>query len=67
MEYFRLDDWLIKRDGGVKKLSEEEVRMACVERGIDVVGRRVEVLREVLECWLKSAEKVDTDRLLIVR
>jgi len=67
LEYFRLDDWLIKRDGGVGKLSEEEVRMACVDRGIDVMGRKVDVLRETLECWLKSSEKVDADRLLIVR
>ena len=31
---------------------EDEVRLACVDRGIAVLGRRVEELREVLGRWL---------------
>ncbi|KAJ4365918.1 hypothetical protein N0V83_008540 [Neocucurbitaria cava] len=39
LEYLRKDDRLIERDGGVAGLGKEEVRRACVERGIDVLGK----------------------------
>lgn len=69
VEYLKQDDKLIMRDGGVKGLTPEEVRMSCEERGIDVLGRPDKLLKDQLENWLaltkgKSEEQV---RLLLSR
>ncbi|KAF1956540.1 hypothetical protein CC80DRAFT_378411, partial [Byssothecium circinans] len=52
LEYLRRDDELIKRDGGVQALGEREVRRACVERGIRVLGRGEREMRAALGEWL---------------
>jgi len=49
-----MDDALLQRDGGVKNLSNDEVKLACEQRGIDVLGRKHDYLRDVLERWLKG-------------
>lgn len=67
MEYLDMDDTLIVRAGGVSGMSREEVKMACVERGINVVGMKEEKLREFLGNWLRSREKVGIERLLLTR
>lgn len=67
VEYLELDDLLIKSDGGVKPMFEEELRMACVERGIDVMGRDVHMLQMHLNAWLRSREKVGVETLLLTR
>ncbi|KAF1920285.1 hypothetical protein BDU57DRAFT_430174, partial [Ampelomyces quisqualis] len=51
VEYLKRDDELIKRDGGWKELGEKEVHRACVERGIDVLGKKEGVLRGELGRW----------------
>jgi hypothetical protein len=67
IEYLGLDDALIERCGGVGEIVDEEVRMACVERGIDVVGRPVTDLKGDLTAWLKSRKEVPYEYLLLTR
>jgi hypothetical protein len=50
--YLADDDALLLRAGGVPALESEEVRLACVDRGIDVLGRSDEELRRLLGQWL---------------
>ena len=52
-----VDDFAIGRDGGVGMMEEEEVRMACEERGMDIMGKRVEELRGDLEQWMERKGK----------
>lgn len=51
--YLREDDALLIEAGGAKGLVDEEVRLACADRGVDVLGREVEELRSVLGRWLR--------------
>lgn len=51
-DYLAEDDRLILRDGSVKDLTKEETKEACVERGIDVLGRKEEEMRRDLELWM---------------
>lgn len=67
VEYLEMDDKLIREWGGVKNMEAEEVRMACVERGINVLGRGEADVRRDLGAWLKSAEIVPIERLLLTR
>ncbi|KAI9643590.1 hypothetical protein NHQ30_008212 [Ciborinia camelliae] len=67
VEYLELDDMLIQKDGGVKAMEEEELRMACVERGINVMGRDVHMLRMHMNAWLRSREKTAVENLLLTR
>jgi len=51
-EYLGTDDRLIERDGGYQALEKREVERACVERGIDVLGKKEdEVRREGGKWW----------------
>ena len=52
-----MDDFAIERDGGVKMLVKEEVRLACEERGIDVLGEKEENLRADLQRWIKRRKR----------
>jgi len=52
LEFLRRDDELIRQGGGVEKLIGEEVRLACADRGINVLGREEGELREALGRWL---------------
>lgn len=56
-EYLRLDDGLIVKYGGVKKLNANEVRIAIEERGGGDVGDE-KVQRAWLEKWLQRREHV---------
>jgi hypothetical protein len=67
MEYLQMDDKLIKGCGGVREMEPEEVRMALVERGVDVLGKRDSLLEADLGAWLKSKEKAPVERLLLAR
>ena len=62
-----MDDDLITKAGGVKDMEIEEVKMALVERGIDVLGKNDNHLRGDLNAWLKSKEKVPAEKLLLTR
>jgi hypothetical protein len=52
LAYLEQDDALLARDGGVETLRDEEVMIACEERGIDVLGQDVEILRNLLRHWV---------------
>lgn len=67
VEYLGMDDRLIREGGGVGNMDMEEVRMACVERGLDIVSRSDEAARADLEKWLKNREKVSVEHLLLTR
>lgn len=54
LAYLDQDDALLIRDGGIEQLSDEEVRIACEERGIDVLEKDVKLLRATLLRWIKS-------------
>ncbi|KAF2641361.1 hypothetical protein P280DRAFT_375097, partial [Massarina eburnea CBS 473.64] len=51
LDYLARDDGLIGRDGGAQALNEKEVGRACVERGLDVVGKSERELRKGLAEW----------------
>jgi hypothetical protein len=59
MQYLALDDFLMVEAGGPGGLSSEEVMVACEERGIDVLGKAEERLREELQAWVQKQEKDD--------
>lgn len=67
--YLNLDDRLIWRYGGVKKMDLEEVKVACVERGLDTVGRNEGQLRELLDFWIgmTTKAKAQPESLLLTR
>jgi len=67
VRYLEMDDRLIREGGGVREMEGEEVRMACVERGINVLGRSEQDVRTDLGSWLRSAEVVPVERLLLTR
>jgi len=80
VKYLAMDDALIVRAGGVRGMNEEETRMACVERGIDVfttssttevkperVKREVESLKKELEEWLaKKRNGSSVESILLI-
>ncbi|KAF3005128.1 hypothetical protein E8E13_010289 [Curvularia kusanoi] len=53
LAYLTQDDELIKRDGGVQALDKQELRRACVDRGIDVLGKSEAEQRKLLGQWYK--------------
>ncbi|KAH7394263.1 hypothetical protein DE146DRAFT_661312 [Phaeosphaeria sp. MPI-PUGE-AT-0046c] len=50
-KYLRKDDEMIVRHGGWQALERREVERACVERGIDVLGKGEGELRRGLGAW----------------
>jgi hypothetical protein len=66
--YLEMDDRLLGDGSRVGELEVEEVRMALVERGVDVQGREEWKLRADLEAWLKSRDGgAPVERLLLTR
>ncbi|OTA53219.1 hypothetical protein K449DRAFT_390520 [Hypoxylon sp. EC38] len=47
------DDAMIREGGGVGALVDDEVVLACEDRGIDVLGKSVDELRSRLEEWVR--------------
>ncbi|KAL9003769.1 MAG: hypothetical protein Q9188_003374 [Gyalolechia gomerana] len=54
VDRIEVDDFAIQRDGGVKQLSEEELKLAAEERGLDVVGKPIGEIRLVLVKWTEA-------------
>ncbi|KAK4444995.1 putative letm1-like protein [Podospora aff. communis PSN243] len=52
LRFLAEDDRLLMEAGGARALEGEEVRLACVERGINVLERDDKTLRGVLHRWL---------------
>ena len=53
------DTLLLQHSGAASRLSPDELQMACEERGLDILGKKEEVLRENLAWWLR---RQDDDR-----
>lgn len=59
MAFLDGDDGKLVDDGGPTQLEREELRIACAERGIDVVGRGDAELRGALGDWLRLTAAED--------
>ncbi|QUC23048.1 uncharacterized protein UV8b_07289 [Ustilaginoidea virens] len=59
MAFLDGDDRGLIEDGGPTGLEPEELRIACAERGIDVLGRREAELRTWLGDWLRLTAAED--------
>ena len=53
LQFLAEDSALLLQAGGVPALVDEEVKLACSDRGIDVTDRSDEELRDVLSRWLR--------------
>lgn len=53
LAYLTQDDELIRRDGGTQALDKQELQRACVDRGIDVLGKSEAEQRKSLARWYK--------------
>ena len=53
-----VDDFAIERDGGVPRLSPDEVKIACDMRGLDVLEREDGDMRRDLSKWLEDGRKI---------
>lgn len=63
-----MDDSLIKASGlPLSSMDIEEVRMALVERGVDILGKNETWLRGHLGAWMKCREKSAVEALLLTR
>jgi len=67
VHYLDMDDGLIRQAGGVREMNNEEVKMALVERGMDVLGKGDAQLKGDLNAWLKSRKEVPAEKLLLTR
>lgn len=67
IEYLEMDDGLIEAGTGLKDMESEECKMACVERGINVLGRSDDQIRADLGAWLRSRKMSGIERLLLTR
>ncbi|KAL2135142.1 hypothetical protein VTI74DRAFT_9573 [Chaetomium olivicolor] len=56
LRFLAEDDALLIQSGGERALVAEELRLACEDRGIDVLGRGDEELTRVLGSWLKLTD-----------
>ena len=54
LDEVEVDDKAIERDGGVEALEEEEVSMAAEARGLPVIYRDVDEIRDDLKRWLHA-------------
>ncbi|KAF2219192.1 hypothetical protein BDZ85DRAFT_183227, partial [Elsinoe ampelina] len=53
MKHLLVDDLLLRESkGGVSALSDEELRIACEERAIPLIGKPSDALRQDLNTWL---------------
>ena len=62
MRYLAVDTELLEKDGGVEALEDDEVVLACIDRGIDVRGRKGDDLRYALEKWVILTHVLAKDR-----
>lgn len=71
LKHVHTDDLLILKEGGAKaiemSMSFEEVKMALVDRAVDIMGREDKELRDVLMAWIASRKVTDVPTLLLTR
>ncbi|KAL6721085.1 hypothetical protein ACLMJK_000185 [Lecanora helva] len=53
-----VDDFAIRRDGGVRNMNVDEVVRACEERGMEVLDRGDGELRDELSKWVEERAKL---------
>ncbi|KAL2151336.1 hypothetical protein VTH82DRAFT_6434 [Thermothelomyces myriococcoides] len=56
LRFLAADDALLLRAGGAAALVEDELRLACADRAIDVRGRLEHELRHALAAWLRLTD-----------
>ncbi|TQW00711.1 hypothetical protein V2A60_001763 [Cordyceps javanica] len=59
MAFLEGDDGALVRDGGPMGLEVDELRIACMERGIDVLGKSESEMRTWLGDWLRLTAAED--------
>lgn len=62
LRFLAVDTELLEQDGGVEALEDEEVVLACIDRGIDVREREIGDLRYALEKWVILTHVMARDR-----
>lgn len=67
VHHIEMDDQLIKLGGGVQQINLEEMNIALVERGVDVLGKTETQVRAYLKAWIANREKISVERLLLTR
>ncbi|KAL8928394.1 MAG: hypothetical protein Q9172_000880 [Xanthocarpia lactea] len=67
VERIDVDDLAIEKGGGVKYLSEEELKLAAEERGLDVIGRSRAEVASVLGKWIDARRRASITDLLCRR
>ncbi|KAI0533104.1 hypothetical protein GGR58DRAFT_135788 [Xylaria digitata] len=55
-----IDDAMLRDGGGVRALVDDEVVLACEERGIDTLGKDAASLRARLAAWVTKSEPART-------
>jgi hypothetical protein len=67
LNYLEQDDMLIQRDGSMKELKDEELKLAAEQRGIDVIGRKDDELKDTLTRWIKGRNEGKVLPMLLTR
>lgn len=68
VKYLEMDDALIKAAKvSLGNMDIEEVKMALVDRGVDILNVRRENLQKDLDAWLKSRQNSSVETLLLTR
>ncbi|KAL2891856.1 Free methionine-R-sulfoxide reductase [Ceratocystis lukuohia] len=52
LRFLAVDDSLLRRDGVTEALSDQELKLACVERGLAVTDVPLQIMRDQLRRWL---------------
>lgn len=65
--YIDMDDAAITKSGDLPLMEAEEMRIACEERGLDVLGKNEKQLMNELRAWLRARKRMDVTRLLLAR
>jgi hypothetical protein len=67
LQYLEKDDALVQRDGSMKELRGEELKLAAEQRGIDVMKRKEDELKSMLERWIKGRSEGKVLPMLLTR
>lgn len=52
LQYLTQDDFLLVEHGGVARLTPDELRFACEQRGLDTLGQEDKALQRKLDWWV---------------
>ena len=57
LQYISQDDALLLQSRGAARLTPDELHSACEERGLDILGKTDDILRQSLSWWLDRQQK----------